>query len=551
MPRLLIGPLLRHVGEQDATVWVETDAGCVVEVRAGDVVARERTWNVRGHHYALVCLDGLPRGASVAYQVSLDDEQVWPPVGDERPGPRIRTVGAGRPLRLAFGSCRYGRADTVVGDRHYQPDALKCFAIGMRAVAEDDWPDAFLMVGDQVYADETSDATKRRIRERRDVNDPNGPGTQVADFEEYTWLYLESWTDPDVRWFLATVPISMIFDDHDVRDDWNTSHAWRTDMQRTAWWEERVIGGLSSYWVYQHLGNLSPAELANNELFQKVRALGDDAEPLLRDFAAAADREADGAKGTRWSYRRDFGAVRLVVVDSRCGRILADGARSMLGEDEFGWIEQQLAGDYEHLLIGTSLPWLLPRALHDIEAWDEVLSTGVRGRRLARWAETLRRLADLEHWAAFRRSFDWLADRLHEVADGRRRTAPGPPPASVVVLSGDVHHSYVARVDFGVAAAPVYQVTCSPLHNYVPRVVQAAFRLGWSSVAERATRTLLGVAAHVPAQPLTWDRLAGPWFGNSVATLRFTGRRAEVLVQRSAPDGSADPLVEVARLVLA
>ena len=24
----------------------------------------------------------------------------------------------------------------------------------------------------------------------------------------------------------------MIFDDHDVRDDWNTSHAWRLDMQR-------------------------------------------------------------------------------------------------------------------------------------------------------------------------------------------------------------------------------------------------------------------------------------------------------------------------------
>jgi hypothetical protein len=96
----------------------------------------------------------------------------------------------------------------------------------------------------------------------------------------------------------------------------------------------------------------------------------------------------------------------------------------------------------------------------------------------------------------------------------------------------------------------VYQVTCSPLHNYVPRVMQAAFRLGWSGAAERTMRMLLGMAAHVPAQPLRWHRLTGPFFGNDVATLRFTGRRADLLLQRSAPAGSPDPLVQVAHLVL-
>lgn len=549
MPRLLIGPLLRHVGEQDATVWVETDAPCVVEVRAGDVVARERTWTVAGHHYALACLDALPRGGTTTYEVSLDGEQAWPEAGDERPAPRIRTIGTDRPVQVAFGSCRYGGAPR--GRRESDPDALAAFARSLLGGAEEHRPDAFLMIGDQVYADETSPATQRRIRDRRDPDDPNGPGTQVADYEEYTWLYLESWTDPDVRWLLATVPVSMIFDDHDVRDDWNTSQAWRADMQGTAWWQDRITGGLSSYWVYQHLGNLSPADLADNELYQRVRSVGADAEPLLREFAAAADREADGAKGARWSYRRDLGAVRLLVIDSRCGRILADDARSMVSEAEFGWIRDQMGGDYEHLLVGTSLPWLLPRALHDIEAWDEVLSTGLRGRRLARLAEVMRRAGDLEHWAAFRRSFDWLAERLHEVADGRHRTAPGPPPASVVVLSGDVHHSYVAQVDFGaVTPAPVYQVTCSPLRNHVPWAMKVAFRLGWSAAAERTMRALLGLAAHVPGQPLSWHRVAGPWFGNSVSTMRFTGRRAEVLIQRSAPEGSPDPLLDVARLVL-
>ena len=118
-------------------------------------------------------------------------------------------------------------------------------------------------------------------------------------------------------------------------------------MKAKDWWQERIIGALSSYWVYQHLGNLSPDELAENVLYQRVRAHPGDAEPLLREFAIAADREADGAKGARWSYRRDFGPVRLLVIDSRCGRILDGGHRSMLSEAEFDWVEAQLGGDYD------------------------------------------------------------------------------------------------------------------------------------------------------------------------------------------------------------
>src|SRR6185369_11742801 len=228
---------------------------------------------------------------------------------------------------------------------------------------------------------------------------------EVANFEEYTQLYYESWGEPTVRWLLSTVPTSMIFDDHDVRDDWNTSAAWRREMQRTSWWEERVTGALMSYWIYQHLGNLSPAGLAANEPYRRVLA-EQDGEATLRAFAQAADREADGAKGTQWSYRRDFGPVRLLVIDSRCGRILDDGrTRSMVSGTEFDWIERQSDdGAFTHLVVATSMPWLLPRALHDIESWNEALCAGSRGRFVAWLSEKERRAVDLEHWAAFRAS---------------------------------------------------------------------------------------------------------------------------------------------------
>ncbi|GAB2467355.1 alkaline phosphatase D family protein [Jatrophihabitans fulvus] len=547
VPRLLIGPLLRYVDATSATIWVETDAPCEVTI-AG---VHEPTWTVEGHHYALVQITGLRPGTSTEYDVRLDGEEVWPDPRSSRPRSRIRTQDPDRPVRLAFGSCRYGRGAVKLSDKKFDPDSLACYSRVLTDASDDQWPDALVMLGDQVYADETSEATQRRIRARRDIE--SGAGEEIADFEEYTWLYLESWTDPDVRWLMSTVPSCMIFDDHDVRDDWNTSHEWREDMRRTDWWQTRIEGGLGSYFVYQHLGNLSPAELADNEVFQQLRH-GTDAENtlVLRAFAARADSEADGHKGARWSYRWDFGRTRLLMIDSRCGRILADGRRSMVDEDEFAWIEQQVDdtadGGYDHLLVGTSLPWLMARALHDIESWNEALCSGGRGARFARWSEKLRRAADLEHWASFLTSFERLGDLLRSVAAGER----GPAPATVCVLSGDVHHAYVAEATFAQpVTSRVYQLTCSPLHNYVPGFMKLAFRISWSTVTERFVRVLLGLVLRVPPVSVRWQRLAGPFFGSEIAELVLDGRRAETVLRRSAGSEESDELTEVDRRTLA
>ena len=550
MTRLLLGPLLRHVGTTDATIWVETDTPCEVEILGH----RERTWTVAGHHYALVAIEGLAPDSSTPYQVRLDGEEVWPPQDSDRRAPRIRTTPDRGPIRIAFGSCRYATSAAVQGDQQFDADALVCLARSMGGAAPQDWPHALVLLGDQVYADETSPDTQQRIRRRRDIS--KGSGAQVADYEEYTWLYHESWTDPDVRWLLSTVPSSMIFDDHDVRDDWNTSHSWRMDMQAQPWWHERIVGALSSYWVYQHVGNLSPDQLADDVLYQKVRGHGGDAESLVREFAVAADAEADGAKGARWSFRRDYGPVRLIVIDSRCGRILAQGRRAMIGDAEFDWIEEQLHGDYDHLLIGTSLPWLMPRALHDLESWNEVLCDGRRGERIARWSEKLRRAADLEHWASFRDSFDRLAVTIRDVGRGRYATAGGPAPASVCVLSGDVHHAYVARASFSGGIPPggtdsaVYQLTCSPLHNHVPTPMRLTFQAAWSRIAERSTRAILGVVTKVPPMIMEWSRQVGPYFGDELMTMTIQGRKAVLLLEKAGP--VSDPrLTEISRLTLA
>ena len=541
MTSLVLGPMLRHVDATSATVWVETSEPCEVSVLSGT----QHTFRVGDRHYALVVIDDLRPGTSTDYEVRLDGEKVWPPADSSYPPPRIRTPRPDGPVRLAFGSCRYASPLSVISDGRYGTDALDAYARALATTPDDEWPDGLLLLGDQVYADETSPITQDVIRRRRDVSKP--PGLQVANFAEYAELYGESWGDPLVRWLYATVPTAMIFDDHDIHDDWNTSGVWRRRMQRTSWWQERITGGLAAYWVYQHLGNLSPAALAEDEMWRRVRgAGGEDVGPALHEFAAAADREADGAKGYRWSYRRDFGGVRLIVIDSRCGRILDDRDRAMVGSEEARWIEDELStSDGDHLLVATSLPWLLPRAVHDLESWNEALCAGARGARMARFGERMREAADLEHWASFRASFDWLAGVLEKVARG------STAPATICVLSGDVHHQYVAQARWpSTVDSRVYQIVVSPVHHSVPRSQRTVFRVGWSRLLERVTRTL-GRWDDVLDLPLTWTKNAGPYFGNALAQLLLDDRSAELTLWHAESDAErADRLDTVTTLRL-
>jgi len=170
------------------------------------------------------------------------------------------------------------------------------------------------------------------------------------------------------------------------------------------------------------------------------------------------------------------------------------------------------------------------------------LAAGSRGPRLARWAEKMRRAGDLEHWAAFRTSFERLAGLFAHVGRGQHTGSNGSSPATVCVLSGDVHHAYAARAHYpDDVRSKVYQLTCSPVHNYVPTAMRLAFRLGWSRVAERVMRFLLSRVSRVPPAELDWSRICGPLFGDQIATLTLDGRSATLLFERAGTDLRGHP----------
>jgi hypothetical protein len=287
------------------------------------------------------------------------------------------------------------------------------------------------------------------------------------------------------------------------------------------------------------MGNLSPSALAEDETYARVTQSHDDAGPVLRDYAKRAyeDRE-----GIRWSYRRDLCGTRVIVMDSRGGRVLDEGRRSIFDEDEREWVWGQVEGEFDHLLIATSDPFLLSQSLHHLEAWSEAVCDGAWGRRAAWLMERLRRAEDFDHWAAFGRSFRRLSGLLRDVGSSQRRKAP----SSIVVLAGDVHHAYLAEVGFprgsGVRSQ-VYQAVCSPFRNPLDnrerRVIRLLFRRAAAAVAQALSR-----GAGVPRPEIGWRLLEGPYFDNQVATLTLDGRAARIKLEKTSPGEAEERSLE-------
>ena len=164
----------------------------------------------------------------------------------------------------------------------------------------------------------------------------------------------------------------------------------------------------------------------------------------------------------------------------------------MLDPQEWDWLEEHADGrlrppaDRHVAAVPARARAALPRVL---ERGGLQRRLGRAGR--ARWASRSARRVDLEHWAAF----GSLArpDRcsmVERVGTG----ATGTPPASIVALSGDVHHAYLAEVGF----QPRHRDALGRLPGDLLAVPQPARRARAAHrSASRAARagTLVGEAA--------------------------------------------------------
>ena len=514
--------------------------------------ATEPTFRVEGHHYALVRVEGLKPATEHPYDVRLDGEVRWPEPDSPLPPPACARSAATGPLDVAFGSCRvavpheepYTKSKDD-DERGHEVDALWVLA---QEIIRDDArrPDLLFLLGDQVYVDEGSPETRAKIEARRGTE--TAPGREVTDFEEYTWLYQESWREPLIRWLFANVSTSMLWDDHDMSDDWNISHSWVEEMRERAWWHRRAIGCIASYWIYQHLGNLSPRRARRGRDLRAVRG-NQHAEEVLFDWAERI--ESTGA-GARWSFCRDLGGTRAIFVDSRAGRVLdegapADGRRRGVGLDrrpDRGRLRPPAGRD-----DGALAPLPRPRPARGLER------EGLRrrpGRGRARPPRSCAGPSTSTTGAASATPSGRCATcSAKSPRRARRRSRPRWSCWRATSTTPTSARSAGRRAR-PTGKAPIYQAVCSPYRNPLSSKEQRVIRAGFSRAFTRVAAALAKPAgAEDPG--IRWRLRDGPCFDNQVATLHIDGRDGDDAPRqddprRPRPGDAGDQLRAPARL---
>jgi hypothetical protein len=214
----------------------------------------------------------------------------------------------------------------------------------------------------------------------------------------------------------------MIFDDHEVIDDWNTSKEWLKKKQSQDWWLSKIEADLTAYWIYQGAGNLSPSDWRSDE---RMVALIPPTYSHNRDVTSKLhslfSRYATGTKKIRWSYVRDIGSTRIIVADNRARRDVIN--RKMMDDEEWDWFANSVRrSTLPNLLIVFSLPFLLPEGIHELESssegstqfpWNlDPLANVIEAVSDKNIRHYVKERVDLEQWSAFSKSFNAMLDLL-------------------------------------------------------------------------------------------------------------------------------------------
>ena len=283
-----------------------------------------------------------------------------------------------------------------------------------------------------------------------------------------------------VRRFMAHIPVYMMFDDHDVTDDWNLTAKWEQAAYEHAF-SKRIIGNaLIGYTLFQGLGN-APDKFAA------------DIRPLLDAFFTRQESESQDLlidellKFEQWHYTLES-SPKLVVLDTRTRRWRSE---SNLAKPS-GLMDWEALMDLQQELLGQSKVIIVsPAPMFGVKLIEAVQRTATLiGGSL---------LVDAENWMAH----PGAANALLSIFMHRKT------PEEFVILSGDVHYSfsYDISIRFRRSSPNIYQITCSGIKNHFPEKLLPIF-----------------------------DKLNG-WFYGHFSPLNLLTKRKRMLLRGRRPNG--------------
>ncbi|WP_052260999.1 alkaline phosphatase D family protein [Photobacterium gaetbulicola] len=249
---------------------------------------------------------------------------------------------------------------------------------------------------------------------------------------------------PQVRRLMAHIPTYMIFDDHDITDDWNLTVGWEQAAYRNHF-SRRIIGnGLISYWLCQGWGNAP-------EVFDKTfhthvdtyfKHPDSDSQDSLIDYLYRFER---------WHYTINT-TPKMLVLDTRTRRWRSESKMNKPS----GLMDWEALSELQMALINEPAVILVSAAPMFGVKFIESLQRGMTwlGQPL---------LIDAENWMAHPGSANTMISIFTHTKT----------PTNFVILSGDVHYSfaYDVKLRFRNSSPNIYQITSSGIKNEFPNAL--------------------------------------------------------------------------------
>lgn len=256
-------------------------------------------------------------------------------------------------------------------------------------------------------------------------------------------------TLPDIRRLLANITTYMMFDDHDVTDDWNITHSWYDNVRESELGRRIVSNALAACWAFQSWGN-DPDNFHKDMVWSIQQRLTDQNDNP--DIAERYDLHTWKHRG--WGFSVPS-VPPIIAIDSRTQRQYDnyDQPAQLMDRYALDWLRVEWA----KVVTDNNIPsgtWPVLIAATPVLGFTPIEELQNKIPRLAklfvkRYLSFLPGIAgyidrklvnimDIESWTANEKGYKALFDALQD-----RMKLPG-----CLFLSGDVHYAFTADGEF-------------------------------------------------------------------------------------------------------